>query len=80
MVETITCSARYRNGVIEPLERIELPENTKITVTITEAKPDEAADGLERSAGAWRDTVDCDTLTRNIYADRLVSTRPVPEL
>lgn len=72
--------ARYRNGVIEPLEQLDLPENTEITITIAEARPKDAADALERSAGAWKDSVDCDALIRNIYADRLISTRPKPEL
>ncbi len=75
-----TIRGRYRNGVIEPLEKVELPENTEVTLTITEAKPEEAADALERSAGAWKDKVDCDALIRDIYADRLISTRFRPEL
>jgi len=77
---TGTFRGRYRNGVIEPLEEIELPENTDLIITITEARPENSADALERSAGAWKDTVDCDALIRNIYADRLISTRPKPEL
>jgi len=75
-----TIRARYRNGLIEPLEKIELPENTEITITIAATKPEEAADALERSAGGWKDIVDCDALIRNIYADRLISTRLKPEL
>jgi len=33
-------------------------------------------DVLEATAGAWKDTVDCEELKRRIYEDRLVSTRP----
>ena len=32
------------------------------------------------AAGGWKDTVDADTLIKNIYESRLLSTRPVPKL
>ena len=38
------------------------------------------AGGLERSAGGWKGTIDADELIKNIYADRLISTRPEPRL
>jgi len=78
---TGTIRARYRNGVIEPLEKIELPENTEITITITEAKPEETADALERSAGSWKGTTpSARTLIRRIYAARRAGTRRRPRV
>ena len=38
------------------------------------------AGGLERSAGGWKGLIDAEELKRNIYADRLISTRPEPRL
>jgi wobble nucleotide-excising tRNase len=31
---------------------------------------------LSRTAGAWKNLVDAEELLKNIYADRLISTRP----
>jgi hypothetical protein len=31
---------------------------------------------LSETAGSWKSLVDAEEMTRNIYADRLVSTRP----
>ena len=33
-------------------------------------------DGFEKSAGSWAGLIDGEELIRNIYADRLISTRP----
>ena len=41
---------------------------------------DEAIKAFRRAAGSWRGKVDAEELIRNIYADRLISTRPKPEL
>ena len=69
--------ARVKGGVIEPLEQIDLPEGQEVMVTILTPTDREA---FQRSAGQWKGTLDTDTLIRNIYTDRLVSTRPVPSL
>jgi hypothetical protein len=37
-------------------------------------------DGFERSAGSWAGLIDGEELIRNIYADRLISTRPEVKL
>lgn len=37
-------------------------------------------DGLALSAGAWKGLIDGEELKRNIYADRLISTRPPVKL
>jgi predicted DNA-binding antitoxin AbrB/MazE fold protein len=73
---TRTVRGRYRNGVIELLEQVELPEDTEIT--IVEAKPEGSTGALERSAGAWKGLLDADKLIRDIYADKGARYRKTP--
>ena len=40
----------------------------------------EKKDGFKRSAGAWKGLIDPEELIGNIYASRLVSTRPEVKL
>ena len=73
--------ARFSNGVIEPLEPVELREGEEFTIVISEiAQGKGMREALRRTAGAWRDLIDCEELKRNIYADRLINTRPEPRL
>lgn len=73
-----TIKARFAKGVIEPLEDIGIKEGDEITITILEA-PEKELDPVDATFGAWKDTVDCDELIKNIYADRLLSTKPKVE-
>jgi predicted DNA-binding antitoxin AbrB/MazE fold protein len=75
-----TVRARFKAGVLELLEKTNLPEGKEVTVTIIETPTPRGADGLRRSAGGWKGLIDADTLIENIYNDRLISTRPVPRL
>jgi len=75
-----TVRARVKGGMLELLEKIDLPEGKEVSVTILEPPTVRGGDGLRRSAGAWKGLVDADKLIENIYADRLISTRPVPRL
>jgi predicted DNA-binding antitoxin AbrB/MazE fold protein len=75
-----TFRARVRAGMLELLEHIELPEGTEVSVTILETPIPKSAEGLRRSAGSWKGLIDAEQLIENIYADRLISTRPVPRL
>jgi predicted DNA-binding antitoxin AbrB/MazE fold protein len=75
-----TVRARVKGGTLELLETVNLPEGEEVTVTIIEAPSRTDREAFRRAAGAWRDTVDAETLIRNIYADRLISTRPEPRL
>ncbi len=75
-----TIRVRVRGGVLEPLEKIDLPEGKEITVTILDAPTERDLDAFRRSAGGWKGTIDAEELIRNIYADRLISTRPEPRL
>jgi predicted DNA-binding antitoxin AbrB/MazE fold protein len=75
-----TIRARFANGVLEPLERLDVPEGEVLTITIIRLPVNEGGGGLERSAGGWKGLIDAEELKRNIYADRLISTRPEPHL
>ena len=75
-----TIRARVKNGVLEPLENLDLPEGEEVTVTIQELPSKRDLEVSRRAAGGWRGTVDAEALIRNIYADRVLTTRPEPRL
>lgn len=75
-----TIRARIKGGVIEPLEQLDLPEGQEVMVTILTVPTMADHHAFQRSAGQWKGTLDAEELIRNIYADRLVSTRPAPAL
>lgn len=83
-----TVKVRFANGVLTPLEPLDLAE-AEYRVTVAAAGEEPAAVALESDApdaafqsalGAWRGTHDPEELIRQIYADRLVNTRPEPRL
>lgn len=78
MAETIR--ARARGGVLEPLEKVDLPEGKEVYVTIKLISAQGNRDAFRRAFGKWKGTVDAEALMRNIYANRLISTRPEPKL
>ncbi|MDN3514658.1 MAG: antitoxin family protein [Candidatus Brocadia sp.] len=80
-----TIRARFSHGVIKPLEKLEFLEGEEFTVTIHEIheKPRKRKtfrDALKATAGGWKDLIDAEELKKNIYADRLISTRPEVKL
>ena len=73
--------ARFRNGIIEPLEELELVDGQEITVVILDIpNPSEISDALRDSAGAWADLVDGERLKKNIYDSRSSNPRPESRL
>jgi len=74
-----TIKARYRNGLIEPLESIDLTEGAEITITVSEL-PDICKDGLKGSFGGWKGLIDAEEFLKNVYASRQLSTRPEVKL
>ncbi|MDO8690604.1 MAG: antitoxin family protein [Dehalococcoidia bacterium] len=80
MAKANTIRARYSKGVIELLEEVDITEGTEVTVTIVEASLESEGDDFEKSAGDWEGTIDAEKLIKDIYADRLVSTRRKPRL
>jgi predicted DNA-binding antitoxin AbrB/MazE fold protein len=73
--------ARVSNGVLEPLEPLNLPDGVEVYLNLADA-PEPSPEDIEASrsaAGAWAD-IDAERLIRDIYESRLISTRPVPLL
>jgi hypothetical protein len=66
--------------MLELLDEVDLPQGTEVSVTILDVPSREDKEAFRRAAGGWKGTVDADTLIKNIYADRLLSTRPAPRL
>jgi predicted DNA-binding antitoxin AbrB/MazE fold protein len=75
-----TIRARMKGGMLELLDKVDLPEGTEVSVTILDVPSRQDKEAFHRAAGGWKGTVDVDTLIENIYADRLISTRPAPRL
>jgi len=74
--------ARFSHGVLEPLETVDLKEGEEVQVIVVERpmKGQGMIEALRASAGGWKGLIDAEELKRNIYADRLISTRPEPKL
>jgi len=75
-----TIRARVKGGVLEPLEKLDLPEGEEVLITVVETPTSADREAFERSFGGWKGTIDADKLKRDIYEDRLISTRPEPKL
>ena len=87
-----TVKVRFADGVLTPLEPLDLVES-EYRVTLDDApaagssapvalapESDAAEAAFQNALGAWRGTHDPEELIRQIYADRLVNTRPEPQL
>lgn len=73
--------ARFSNGVIEPLEELDIEEGQELKVVIsTPSKGKSMLEALRATAGGWKDLMDAEELKRNIYSDRLINNRPEPKL
>lgn len=77
---TTTIRARMKGGIIEPLDRIDLPEGQDMMITILTPPSITDQEAFRRSAGRWHGTSDPQKLIDDIYADRLVATRSAPAL
>jgi predicted DNA-binding antitoxin AbrB/MazE fold protein len=66
--------------MLEPLDKVNLPEGKEVMITILDTPTEADIEASKRAAGGWKGLVDADTLIRNIYADRLIQTRPEPRL
>ena len=76
-----TIKARFKNGIIEPLENLELEEGEEITLNIIRlSNTDKDEDAFERSRGSWKGLIDCEELKKDIYESRLINTRPEVKL
>jgi predicted DNA-binding antitoxin AbrB/MazE fold protein len=73
-----TIRAKFSNGVIEPLEKLEIPEGKEVTVTIIGISSAPTSDSFKRAAGGWSGTINADELIESIYRDRAILTREAP--
>jgi predicted DNA-binding antitoxin AbrB/MazE fold protein len=73
-----TIKARYKNGIIKPLEKIELIDGSEINITIDEnhalMSEEEKLKRFLSSAGSWKDYVD-ENFLDEIYEQRKRRTR-----
>jgi len=75
-----TIRARVKGGVLEPLEKTDLPEGKEVLITVISVAEDADDDAFLRSAGSWKGLIDADKLIHDIYEDRLLNTREEPKL
>jgi len=75
-----TVRARVRGNSLDLLDPVRLSDGDELLVTISQPVPAADMDAMRRPAGAWKGMVDADALIANIYADRLVATRPSPRV
>jgi len=74
-----TVRARVKDGSLDLLDRIPFRDGDEVLVSISEPEAKDI-DALRRAAGAWKGMIDADALIANIYADRLIATRPSPRV
>jgi predicted DNA-binding antitoxin AbrB/MazE fold protein len=75
-----TIRARVKGGVLEPLEKTDLPEGKEILITVIGVADDADDKAFLRSAGSWKGLIDADKFIHDIYEDRLLNTREEPKL
>ena len=68
--------ARVRRGLVEPLEPINVPDGTEVTVIIPDGSTAADREAFRSSAGSWAGLVDAEALIRELYDRRLTGTRP----
>jgi predicted DNA-binding antitoxin AbrB/MazE fold protein len=77
-----TIKAKYKNGMLEPLGKVDLDlkDGATVTATIHEelSKDDKRREkALRSSFGGWKGLIDAEELIKNIYESRLITTRPL---
>ena len=70
--------ARYRNGVLEPLDAVDLSEDQEVLLTLDdEQKQPSDRESFIHAAGGWVGQFDdYKALIRDIYQSRIDGTRP----
>jgi hypothetical protein len=83
---TVTVRARVERGGLVLLDTVNLSDGAEVLVTIVgttiqeTGKDESMRDAIKATTGAWKDLIDADTLKHNISNDRLIDTRPLPQL
>lgn len=69
-----TIKAIYADGVFKPLDTVELKSGDKVTITYEVRKKELTVDEklaiIDRTAGAWAESIDCEEFKRVIYESR----------
>ena len=74
-----TIRAKFRNGMIEPLEKLEIEVGKELLITVKD--PLSLEDRFEKAMGSWKRRIDCEQLVKDIYESRRLSaTRPEVKL
>ncbi|HLE78253.1 MAG TPA: antitoxin family protein [bacterium] len=71
--------AKYKKGVFEPLEPVDLPEDEVVDIPMPEKTSEKDDAAFLSSIGSWKDLVSEDFVDE-IYELRKRSTRPAVEL
>lgn len=73
-----TVKAKYKNGVLELLERLDLPEGVEITISFEPLEVLSEGEKKQRflsAAGGWKDLLDCEEFIKDVYESRKIRTR-----
>ena len=80
---TRTVRARFRNGVLEPLDEVDLVEDQEVLLTLDDyvTPTAEDAEAFRRAAGGWAGQFDdFDQLIKDLYQARIDGSREPPVL
>ena len=75
-----TIRVRVKDGVLEPLEQMNLPEGKEVVISVVTIVEDPDEEAFLRSAGSWKDLIDAEEFIRKVYEDRLLNSRENPQL
>jgi len=64
---------------LEPLEELDLPEGKEVFVRVIAVPARRSGEGLRLAFGSRKGTMDAEKLIRDIYEDRVISTRRHPK-
>ncbi|MBM4123559.1 MAG: hypothetical protein FJ246_01165 [Nitrospira sp.] len=73
-----TIKARFSHGIFTPLDPPPpelVHEGEEVLLAVSSIAPTSGST-IRETAGLWKGLLDAEELKRDIYADRLVSTRP----
>ena len=77
-----TIKAKYKHGIFEPLEKVDLEDGSEVNITIESRKfmsEEEREKRFLSSAGGWKDLLD-ESFLDEIYEQRKRKTRPEVKL
>ena len=63
-----TIRAKFRDGIIEPLEKLEIEEGEEFLITVK--IPMSPEHRFEKAMGSWKGKIDCEQLIKDIYESR----------